>query len=209
MPADAAPGALALHPVVLASASSTRLTMLRNAGVAFEAVPAAIDEDEIKIAMKVEGASADALAETLAALKAQSVGRRFPDRLVIGADQVLACDGRLWDKPADRAAARAQLLALAGRMHMLVSAVVVFENGREVWHHLAHARLWMRPFGADFVDAYLEAAGDDVLGSVGAYRLEGVGINLFARIEGDWFTILGLPLVPLLDYLRARQAMRE
>lgn len=210
MPAEtgAAAGGLSLSPVVLASASPTRLALLRNAGVACEAVPAPIDEEELKTAIKAEGADASALAEALAAIKAQAVARRFAGRLVIGADQVLECDGWLWDKPADRSAARAQLLALAGRMHMLVSAVVIFEDGREVWHHVGRARLWMRPFGGEFVDAYLDAAGDDVLGSVGVYRLEGFGAHLFARIEGDWFTILGLPLLPLLDYLRVRQVVR-
>lgn len=205
--ADRAAPALARAAVVLASASPTRLAILRNAGVACEAVPAPIDEDEIKAAMKADGADGVALAEALAAVKARAVARRFPGRLVIGADQVLDCEGRLWDKPPDRAAARDQLRALAGRMHMLIGAVAVFEDGREVWHHTARARLWMRALSDPFIDAYLDEAGDDALGSVGAYRLEGLGANLFARIEGDWFGILGLPLLPLLDYLRARGVM--
>jgi len=209
MPATADRGAaLALAPVVLASASTSRQALLRAAGVAFDAVPAPVDEDEVKLSLKAEGADGAALAEALAVLKARAVARRIPDRLVIGADQVLECDGRLYDKPAHRAAARAQLLALRGRMHTLLCAASVFEGEREVWHHLARAQLWMRDFSADFLDAYLDAAGADVQGSVGAYRLEGLGAQLFARIEGDWFTILGLPLLPLLDYLRVRQALR-
>lgn len=200
--------ALSLLPVVLASASASRRALLQAAGVAFEVVVAPVDEEEAKRSLKQEGASGAAIAETLAALKARAVARRMPDRMVIGADQVLDCDGRLYDKPPHRGAARAQLLELRGRTHTLLSAVSVFEGDREVWHHLARARLRMRDFSETFLDAYLDAAGDDVLGSVGAYRLEGPGAQLFSRIEGDWFTILGLPLLPLLDYLRVRQALR-
>jgi septum formation protein len=200
--------ALALAPVVLASASASRRALLQAAGVAFDVVVAPVDEEEAKLSLEAEGADGAAIAESLAALKARAVARRMPGRLVIGADQVLDCDGRLYDKPPHRAAARAQLLELRGRMHTLLSAVAVFEGEREVWHHLDRARLWMRDFSADFLDAYLDEAGDDVLGSVGAYRLEGPGAQLFGRIEGDWFTILGLPLLPLLDYLRVRGALR-
>jgi septum formation protein len=199
---------LALASVVLASASTSRQALLRAAAVDFETMPAPIDEDEAKLSLKAEGAGGAAIAETLAALKARAVARRVPGRLVIGADQVLECDGRLYDKPPDRAAARGQLLALRGRMHTLFCAVSVHEGDREVWHHLARARLRMRDFSADFLDRYLDLAGDDVLGSVGAYRLEGPGVQLFDQIDGDWFTILGLPLLPLLDYLRTRQALR-
>lgn len=201
--------ALPVASIVLASASSSRKALLEAAGIAFDTIPAPVDEDEVKQSLKAEGADGAAIAEALAALKARAVARRAAGRLVIGADQVLECDGRLYDKPPHRAAGRAQLLDLRGKTHTLLSAVSVFEGDREVWHHLDRASLRMRDFSEDFLDAYLDAAGDDVLGSVGAYRLEGLGVQLFDRIDGDWFTILGLPLLPLLDYLRVRQVLRR
>jgi septum formation protein len=121
---------------------------------------------------------------------------------VIGADQVLDCDGVLFDKPADPGAARTQLLALRGRTHRLVSAVVLVRDGQRLWHHVGRADLKMRDFSTRFLDRYLESAGQAALSSVGAYQLEGIGAQLFAAIEGDYFTILGLPLLPLLDNLR-------
>jgi septum formation protein len=138
----------------------------------------------------------------LAELKAQRVARRHPGSLVIGADQVLECDGILFDKPSDLAAARSQLMALRGREHRLLSAVVLVRDGERVWHHVDRANLTVRDFSADFLDRYLRSAGDAALSSVGAYQLEGVGAQLFAAIDGDYFTILGLPLLPLLDILR-------
>jgi septum formation protein len=126
--------------------------------------------------------------------------------LVIGADQMLDCKGVWFDKPADRRQARAQLVALRGRTHVLSSAACVYRDGQRLWHAVQQARLTMRPFSDEFLDEYLSAVGDDVTGSVGAYRLEGLGSHLFARVEGDWFTILGLPLLPLLDFLRGQGA---
>ena len=189
-------------PLILASGSSVRARLLSEAGVAFRREVAAVDEAEIKTTLKAEGANATMAAETLAELKAQRVSRRHPEALVIGADQILDCDGTWFDKPADAAAARATLLALRGRSHLLLSSVAVVRGGERLWHRNERAALLMREFSDAFLDAYLAAAGETALQSVGAYQLEGLGAQLFARIDGDYFTILGLPLLPLLDFLR-------
>lgn len=186
----------------LASASAARAALLRRAGIAAGIEPARIDEDEVKAAMRAQGADAPAVAEALAELKAARVARRHPGALVIGADQMLVCDGRWFDKPADRAQARAQLLALRGRRHDLVCALCVVRDGTVLWRHRESAAMWMRGFSDAFLDSYLDRAGPEVVDSVGAYRLEGLGVQLFRRIDGDFFAILGLPLLPLLDYLR-------
>lgn len=188
--------------LILASASAARGAMLTRGGVPFVKDASSVDEDEIKRAMRAEGASAEDLAVALAEMKARQVGRRHDGALIVGSDQVLVCEERWFDKPADRAAARAQLLALRGKTHMLVSAVVVLRSGERLWHHIGRAHLTVRPFSESFLDGYLDAAGDAILGSVGAYQLEGLGAQLFARVEGDYFTILGMPLLPLLDFLR-------
>ena len=142
------------------------------------------------------------VAEVLAELKAVRVSTRRPGALVIGADQMLDCDGAWFDKPADRDAARAQLLALRHKTHRLTSSVVAVRDGRRVWHHTESAKLTMRNFSEGFLDRYLEQAGAAVLSSVGAYQLEGLGAQLFLQVEGDFFTILGLPLLALMDFLR-------
>jgi septum formation protein len=202
-PATPLPGPRAAEtPVILASGSAVRARLLSEAGVAFRRVVAAVDEAELKTTLKAEGATAAMAAETLAELKAQRVSRRHPDALVIGADQILDCGGEWFDKPADPAAARAALVKLRGRSHVLHSAVAVVRGGDRLWHRNEHATLLMRDFGDAFLDAYLEAVGPAALQSVGAYQLEGLGGQLFARIDGDYFTILGLPLLPLLDFLR-------
>ncbi|MDQ2102955.1 Maf family protein [Azospirillum isscasi] len=195
--------------VVLASGSRTRAEMLERAGVRVTLAPTAVDEEEIKLAARAEGAPVEDVAEALAELKAQRVTRKHPGALVIGADQMLECEGRWFDKPADRAAARAQLQELRGRTHRLVSCAVVIRDGERLWHHVDRARLTMRPFSDAFLDSYLNAAGDDVLGSVGAYHLEGLGAQLFHRVDGDFFTILGLPLLPLLGFLRVHGVIAE
>ncbi|MBM3561362.1 MAG: hypothetical protein FJX53_16120 [Alphaproteobacteria bacterium] len=193
--------------LVLASASTGRAALLRAAGLAFVVDPAHVDEAEVKRALVGDGAAPAAIAETLAALKATQVARRRPGDLVIGADQVLECAGVAFDKPPDMAHARAQLQALRGRRHSLHAAVSVARGDAVLWHRRGHAELTMRDVSDAFLDAYLAAAGADVLGSVGAYRVEGPGIQLFADIRGDWPTILGLPLLPLLDFLRGHGAL--
>jgi septum formation protein len=197
----------AAPPVVLASGSATRARLLQAAGVSFAVDVPAIDEAEVKHSLKAAGATSTALAETLAELKAQRISRRQPGALVLGADQVLDCAGLVYDKPDDLAAARRQLLALRGRRHELISAVVVLRDGTRIWHHVARAGLTMRDFSNEFLDRYLAEAGTTVLSSVGAYQLEGPGAQLFQRIEGDYFTILGLPLLPLLDFLREHRVI--
>ena len=187
-------------PLVLASRSEARAGLLHGAGLRFEARPARVDEEEVKRSAHAEGASADEVALLLAELKAARV--REPDALVIGADQILVCEGRWFSKPRDAAEARGQLLALRGRVHTLVTAVTCFRAGRSVWHHVARPSLRMRAFGEGFLDAYLAAEGEAVLSTVGAYRLEGLGVHLFDRVEGEHAAILGLPLLPLLGFLR-------
>lgn len=195
--------------LVLASQSEARAALLRAAGVAFETQPARVDEAEVKAAMAAEGAKPRDVADALAELKAVRVSRRRPGDLVLGADQVLVCDGTSFDKPRDLAEAAAQLRALSGRPHQLLSAAVIAEGGEPVWRHVGVARLLMRPLTDRFVDDYLARMGDTVLSTVGAYRLEGLGAQLFSRVEGDHFTILGLPLLEVLGFLRARGLLIE
>ncbi len=188
--------------VILASGSASRAQLLTAAGVPFAAVPPHVDEDSVKAALRAEQATSIACAETLAEMKAVKVSRTNPDALVIGADQMLELDGHWFDKPANLDAARGHLLHLAAKTHLLPTAVVVAQAGGRIWHHTSTPRLTMRAYDPDFVDIYLAMAGTKVLSSVGAYQLEGVGVQLFQKIEGDFFTILGLPLLPLLAFLR-------
>jgi septum formation protein len=188
--------------LILASGSAIRAEILRRAGVAFTVETAAVDEAEIKASFRAERRPAVECAIALAEAKAGRVSRRRTGALVIGADQMLVCDGIWHDKPADRAAAREQLLSLRGKRHELVSATCVLRDGERLWHVVERPSLTMRHFSDSFLDAYLETAGDAVLSSVGAYQIEGLGVQLFERIEGDFFAILGLPLLPLLGFLR-------
>lgn len=198
-----------MNGVVLASGSRTRAAMLEQAGVSVTCHPAAVDEDEVKRSFRAEGFPVEAVAEALAELKATRVAARYPGALVIGADQMLECEGDWFDKPVDRGAAREQLLRLRGRTHRLVSCAVVVRDGERLWHQVQSARLTVRPFTDAFLDDYLDRAGDRVLTSVGAYQIEGLGAQLFSRVEGDWFTILGLPLLPLLGFLRVHGVLVE
>jgi len=191
--------------LILASASSARRAVLEAAGLTFEARAVGVDEAEAKRSAAAEGYTAGECALLLAGLKAARV--RDPDALVLGCDQLLVCEDRWFDKPPSLAAARETLLALRGRRHVLATAIVAWRGGREVWRHLAEPRLTMRPFSDAFLDAYLAAEGERLLPSVGAYRLEGPGVQLFARIEGEHAAILGLPLLPLLDFLRGHGAL--
>ncbi len=193
--------------LVLASASAARATLLRRAGVEFVVEAAAVDEDEVRRSVRAEGSGAARAAETLAELKASRVSRRRPDCLVIGVDQILDCDGVWFDKPPDVEAARRDLLALSGRAHTQVTAVCVVGAGTVLWRHTERARLVMRAFSEDFLASYLAAVGDAVLGCAGAYQLEGLGAQLFAEVDGDYFSILGLPLLPLLGFLRGHGAV--
>lgn len=176
--------------------------MLVRAGVAVHVEPARIDEAEVKASLRVAGATAAQAAETLAELKAQRVARRHARALVIGADQILECDGMWFEKPSDHEQAAAHLRALRGRSHALVTAVCAVRDGARLWHHTDVARLTMRPLSDSFIAQYLDAAGEAACASVGAYQLEGLGAQLFTGIEGDHFTVLGLPLIPLLGFLR-------
>ena len=187
--------------LILASASVSRRQMLQNAGLDFTIETSGVDEDEVKLSLAAEKATPRDIAEMLAELKAKRVSLRHPEAMVIGADSTLACNGRLFDKPPTIEAARRQLQALAGQTHELHSSVVVARGGVRLWHCNEHARLTMRPLTDAFLDAYLARAGEAVTTSVGAYQLEGVGAHLFTRVEGDYFTILGLPLLPLLSFL--------
>jgi septum formation protein len=188
--------------LVLASASRSRRDLLARAGIVAEAVAARVDESEIKNALKAEGAPAITVAETLGELKARRVSRRYPGALVIGADQLLVCGDAWFDKPADLDEAARHLRALRGKTHELATSVSVLRDEVRLWHHNETPRLTARPFSDAFIADYLALVGPAALESVGAYQLEGPGAQLFSRVEGDFFSILGLPLLPLMALLR-------
>ncbi len=191
--------------IVLASGSPTRAAMLRAAGLAFAIDPPALDEAEVKRSLAGNGADAQRAAMTLAELKATRVAARHEGALVIGADQILAFGDRWLDKPVDIADAAAQLKTLAGRSHELVTAACVVQDGRAAWHAVAVARLTMRALTESEIERYLRGrTGRDATKSPGAYQIEGAGATLFEAIQGDYFGILGLPLLALLGFLRGR-----
>jgi septum formation protein len=193
--------------LILASASVSRRSLLEAAGLCFAVVPAQVDEAAVKRAALAEGKSAADTALVLADLKAERISVRNPDALVIGADQILVCDGVWFDKPEDRAGARAQLQRLRGRSHILATGVVCHQGSARVWRHGVEPRLRMRLFSDAFLDDYLAAEGDAVTSTVGGYRLEGRGVHLFEHVEGDHAAILGLPLLSLLGFLRQHGVM--
>lgn len=188
--------------LILASQSASRRALLEAAGLSFEAMPAAVDEAAIKESAKAEGMTPADAALLLADAKAARIARRHPEAVVIGADQLLVCRGEWFDKPADVQAARRQLERLRGRAHELVTAVVGWREGQRAWQHVATPRLAMRDFSDAFLEAYLAREGALVTQSVGAYRLEGPGIQLMRDIRGEHTAILGLPMLPLLAWLR-------
>lgn len=193
--------------IILASSSQSRKTLLTNAGVNFEPISPNVDEDEVKYSMRSAGVSAAETAVSLAELKAMRISRDFPNHFVVGADQMLECGDVWFDKPVDMEHAKAHLMALRGKTHSLHNAVCVVKAGQVIWHYKNEARLEMRPFTEEFLDMYLAEAGEDILWSVGAYQLEGLGAQLFYKVEGDFFSILGLPLLPLLDFLRGHKVV--
>jgi septum formation protein len=195
--------------LILASASTARAAMLRNAGLAIDISPARVDEEEIKRAMLAEDAVPRDIADALAELKATRISAKSGATLTLGADQVLVQGGRLYDKPADLAQAADQLRALSGQTHELLSAAVIAEHGRPVWRHIGRAQLVMRPLTDHFIADYLSRSGGDILNSVGAYQLEALGAQLFTRVQGDYFSVLGLPLLEVLGFLRARGILTE
>jgi nucleoside triphosphate pyrophosphatase len=193
--------------LVLASASPFRRRMLEAAGLAFAVVAPDVDEAAVKSGLLGSGATLKEIAQGLAVAKAEVVSTGLPDALVIGADQVLACGAEMFNKPASVAQAREQLVRLRGKTHELHTAVAVAASGKAVWTRVATATLAMRSFSDAFLAQYLTIAGDRVLRTVGAYEIEGLGIQLMEKIEGDMFTVIGLPLLALLSELRARGAV--
>ncbi|NLS26890.1 7-methyl-GTP pyrophosphatase [Sphingomonas sp. S2M10] len=194
--------------LVLASQSASRRAMLDAAGVAHEALPALVDEASAKESLLAEGVSPRDLADALAELKALKVSRMAPQALVLGGDSLVALDdGSLLDKPESRDQARDHLQRMSGKTHDIFSAAVIAEGGRPVWRHVDRARLHVRPLSDSFIESYIDVEWPAIAGCVGCFRIEGPGVQLFHRTEGSHFTILGMPLLPILDYLRTRGVM--
>ena len=190
--------------LLLASSSETRARLLRAAGLVIDTAPARIDEDAVRATLTAEGVSVRDMADALAEAKARRVGMARPDRLVLGCDQTAEVEGSLLTKPATPEAARAQLAQLSGKRHALHSAAVLYENAQPVWRFVDTVRLQARPLSEGYIASYVDRNWESISGSVGGYRLEEEGARLFTRVEGDYFTVLGLPLLPLLAYLGTR-----
>ncbi len=191
--------------LILASQSKSRLNMLHRAGLIVEAKPSLFDEDSVKTAMHAQGANARMIADTLAEQKALKISNKFPDELVLGADQILALDdGIMLDKATDIAAAKKQLKQMSGKVHRLISAAVICEGGKAVWRHIDIAKMDMRPLSDRFIINYTTQNWESVRYNVGCYAIEDEGSQLFRRIEGSLFTVMGLPLLAILDYCRIR-----
>lgn len=196
-------------PLILASGSAIRQSLLRNAGLAFETATPRVDEESVRAALLAEGAKPRDIADALAELKATKISARHPAALVIGCDQVLDLGGTLLSKPETVDEARAQLSAMRGKRHDLLSAVVICQAGRPLWRHIGSARMTVRPFSDDWLDGYLSRNWPDIADSVGAYKLEAEGVRLFSRVDGDYFTVLGLPLLDLLSFLTLRGDLQQ
>ncbi len=207
MPSDHLRGDPLSAPVILASGSEARARLLRDVGIKFSVAPAGVDEAMVKESLQGEGASASDAAAALAELKANRGSQRDPTALVIGADQILECDGVWYDKPENRQTAKNQLRDLAGKTHRLWTTAAVAKGGSMIWHHNVCASLTMRMFSPEFLDAYVERLGDNILKTVGGYELEGEGLQLFEKVEGDYFGILGLPMLELISFLREHQVI--
>lgn len=189
------------RPLILASGSAIRAQLLRNAGLPFEALPVAVDEETLRQGLTAEGASPRDIADALAESKAHKAAGKRPDGLVLGCDQVLAFEGAILSKPGSAAEAEAQLTQLSGKSHMLLSAMVLYRDAQPVWRYVAQVRLTMRTLSAPFVTAYVARNWPGLCESVGGYKLEEEGGTLFTDIQGDYFSVLGLPLLPLVSYL--------
>ncbi|WP_147109816.1 nucleoside triphosphate pyrophosphatase [Tateyamaria sp. syn59] len=191
-------------PIVLASGSSIRAQLLRNAGVAFDVAVPRVDEHAIKEALIAEEASPRDIADALAEMKARKIADKVPGAMVIGCDQILAFDGRILSKPVDQDDAAHQLRAMRGERHMLLSAAVIYHEGKPIWRHVGQVRLRMRQVSDDYLNDYIDRNWDDIRHSVGAYQLEAEGVRLFHSVEGDYFNVLGMPLLELLAFLTLR-----
>lgn len=192
------------QPLILASGSPVRAELMTQAGLSFEVMRPRVDEEMVRDALLSEGASPRDLADALAEMKSLRISEKRAEALVIGCDQVLDLDGRVLAKPDSREAARAQLLDLRGKRHSLLSAVVICEAGKPIWRHIGQVRLTVRNFSETWLEGYLDRNWPDVAEAVGSYKLEKEGVRLFSRVDGDYFTVLGLPLLDLLSYLTLR-----
>ncbi|CUH64991.1 Maf-like protein YceF [Thalassovita gelatinovora] len=195
--------------LILASGSEIRQNLLRNANVPFRIEKPRIDEEMVKASLLAEDAKPRDIADTLAEMKALKISEKFPDALVIGCDQVLDFNGLSLSKPSSKQDACTQLQQLRGERHMLLSAAVICQAGKPIWRHIGQVRLRMRDFSDDFLDGYLDRNWPEIGYCVGGYKLEEEGVRLFSRVDGDYFTVLGLPLLELLSYLTLRGELQQ
>ncbi len=192
------------QPLILASQSAARCEMLQNAGLSLECHSARIDESTIKASLLGQNVPPRNMADALADMKARQVAVKHPDRMVLGADQILVHKGKIFDKPTSLEVAKSQLLTLRGQSHLLFSAAVIYDQAMPVWRHIGRAELTMRDFSSAFLDSYLRQMGDDLFTTVGGYKLESLGSQLFLSVKGDYFSVLGLPLLEVLGFLRGK-----